>query len=48
MVVTYYANGSRVGKLDTKLMKDVAEEFLGGKKEGEVADHPINTIVYKK
>ena len=48
IVVTYYANGSRVGKLDTKEIKDVAKVFLGGKKEGEVADHPINTIVYKK
>ena len=47
MVVTYYADGSRVGKLDTKDRKGDAELFLGGKKAGEVADHPMNTIVYK-
>ena len=48
MVVTYYADGSRVGKLDTKDRKGDAEYFLGGKKEGEVANHPINSVVYKK
>ena len=47
MVVTYYADGSRVGKLDTKDRKGDAELFLGGKKAGEIADHPMNTIVYK-
>ena len=48
MVITYYADGSRVGKLDTKIRKVNAELFLGNKKEGEIADHPMNTIVYKK
>ena len=47
MVVTYYADGSRVGKLETKDRKGDAELFLGGKKAGEIADHPMNTIVYK-
>ncbi len=47
MVVTYYADGSRVGKLDTKDRKGDAELFLGGKKAGKIADHPMNTIVYK-
>ena len=47
MVVTYYADGSRVGKLDTKDRKGDAELFLGGRKAGEIADHPMNTIVYK-
>ena len=48
MVVTYYADGSRVGKLDTKDRKGDAELFLGNKKEGELADDPMNTIVYKR
>jgi len=48
MIVTYYADGSRVGKLDTKDRKGDAELFLGGKKEGEIADHPMNSIVYQK
>ena len=48
MVVTYYADGSRVGKLDTKDRKGDAELFLGNKKEGELANDPMNTIVYKK
>ena len=47
MVVTYYADGSRVGKLETKDRKGDAELFLGGKKAGEIADHPMNTIVYQ-
>lgn len=47
MVVTYYADGSRVGKLETKDRKGDAELFLGGKKAGKIADHPMNTIVYK-
>ena len=47
MIVTYYEDGSRVRKLDKKL-KEVAELYLGGKKEGEVANHPINKIVYKR
>ena len=48
MVVTYYADGSRVGKLDTKDRKGDAELFLGNKKEGELANDPMNTIVYKR
>lgn len=48
MIVTYYADGSRVGTLDTKDRMGDAELFLGGKKEGEIADHSMNTIVYQK
>jgi len=47
MVVTYYEDGARLRKLDNAL-KEVSDIFLGGKKEGEVADHPMNTIVYQK
>tara|TARA_B110000438_G_scaffold33302_1_gene32947 strand:- start:409 stop:1212 length:804 start_codon:yes stop_codon:yes gene_type:complete len=48
MVVTYYADGSRVGKLDTKDRKGDAELFLGDKKEGEIANDPMNTVVFQK
>jgi len=46
MVVTYYPDGTRVGKLDNEARLNDAKQFLGNKKEGEIADHPINTIVY--
>ena len=46
MVVTYYADGSRLRKLD-KLLQDVSNIYLGGKKEGELADHEMNKIVYQ-
>lgn len=48
MIITYYADGSRVGKLDTKDRKGDAELFLGNKKEGELANDLKNTIVYKR
>jgi len=47
MVVTYYEDGARLRKLDN-MLKEVSDIFLGGKKEGEVADHQMNTIVYQK
>ena len=34
--------------LDTKDRKGDAELFLGGKKAGEIADHPMNKIVYQR
>ena len=48
MVVTYYPDGTRVGKLDNESRLNDAKQFLGDKKEGEVADHQMNTIVYQK
>lgn len=48
MVVTYYPDGTKVRKLDNKSRLNDAKIFLGDKKEGEIADHPINSIVYKK
>ena len=47
MVVTYYPDGTRVGKLDNDARINDAKNFLGGKKEDEIADHHMNTIVYK-
>lgn len=48
MVVTYYPDGTRVGKLDNDARINDAKNFLGGKKEDEIADHPMNTIVYQQ
>ena len=47
MVVTYYPDGTRVRKLDNEARVHDAKVFLGGKKEGEIANNSINTIVYK-
>ena len=47
MVVTYYPDGTRVGKLDNEARVHDAKVFLEGKKEGEIANNSINTIVYK-
>ena len=47
MVVTYYPDGTRVGKLDNEARVHDAKVFLAGKKEGEIANNSINTIVYK-
>ena len=48
MVVTYFPDGSRVGKLDNESRINDAKHFLGDKKKGEIADHSMNSIVYKK
>ena len=47
MVVTYYEDGAKLRKLD-KMLDEVSDSFLGGKKEGEIADHSMNPIVYKR
>ena len=47
MVVTYFPDGTRVGKLDNEARVHDAKVFLEGKKEGEIANNSINTIVYK-
>ena len=47
MVVTYYEDGAKLRKLD-KMLDEVSDIYLGGRKEGEIADHPMNTIVYQK
>ena len=47
MVVTYYEDGAKLRKLD-KMLDEVSDIYLGGRKEGEVANHPMNTVVYQK
>ena len=47
MVVTYYKDGEVVRKLPKEL-NEVTDIYLGGKKEGEIANHPMNTVVYRK
>ena len=48
MVVTYFPDGTRVGKLDNESRLNDAKNFLGNKTTGEIADHSMNTIVYQK
>ena len=47
MVVTYYKDGEVVRKLPKEL-NEVTDIYLGGKKEGEIANHRMNTVVYRK
>ena len=46
MVVTYYPDGTRVDELSNPSRVADAEEFLGGRAEGELADSELNTIVF--
>ena len=46
MVVTYYPDGTRVDALSNPSRVADAEEFLGGRAEGELADSELNTIVF--
>ncbi|MDD9988255.1 MAG: phytanoyl-CoA dioxygenase family protein [Spirochaetaceae bacterium] len=46
MVVTYYPDGTRVDELSNPSRVADAEEFLGGRSEGELADSELNTIVF--
>ena len=48
MVVTYFPDGTRVGKLDNESRLNDAKNFLGDKTTGEIANHSMNTIVYQK
>lgn len=46
MVVTYYPDGTRVDELSNPSRVADAEEFLGGRSEGDLADSELNTIVF--
>ena len=48
MIVSYFADGIRVGKLYNKARINDAKYFLGGKNTGEIADSDLNKIVYTK
>ena len=48
MIVSYFADGTRVGELYNSARINDAKYFLGGKNPGEIADSDLNKIVYKK
>ena len=48
MVVTYYPDGTRVDELSNPSRVADAQEFLGGRSEGELADSELNTIVFSR
>ena len=48
MIVTFYPDGTRVAECSNPSRVNDAEHFLGGRKEGEIADSKMNTIVYTR
>ena len=48
MIVSFFADGTRVGELYNQARVNDAKYFLGGKVTGELADSDLNTVVYKK
>ena len=48
MIGTYFADGMRVMKPTNPSQEGDRVKFLGGKLPGEVADGPLNTLVYKR
>ena len=48
MIVSFFADGTRVGELYNPARVNDAKYFLGGKKTGELADSDLNSIVYNK
>ena len=48
MIITYFADGTRVGELYNSERINDAKFFLGGKRTGELADSDLNSIVYTK
>ena len=48
MIVSFFADGTRVGELYNQARVNDAKYFLGGKTTGELADSDLNTVVYQK
>jgi ectoine hydroxylase-related dioxygenase (phytanoyl-CoA dioxygenase family) len=48
MIGTYFADGMRVMAPTNPAQENDRVKFLGGKQPGELADSPLNTLVYKK
>ncbi|MGB0922157.1 MAG: phytanoyl-CoA dioxygenase family protein [Alphaproteobacteria bacterium] len=46
MVVTFYPDGTRVTEFKNGYQEYDAKTFLGGKKPGEMADSPLNPVVW--
>ena len=48
MIGTYFSDGMRVMKPANPSQENDRVKFLGGKQAGEIADSPLNTLVYRK
>jgi len=47
MIVTYYPDGTKVDQLSNPSRVNDAKHFLGDKQSGDLADSPMNTVVYQ-
>jgi len=47
MIVTYYPDGTTVDALSNPSRVNDAKHFLGGRREGELANSELNTVVYQ-
>ena len=48
MIVTYYPDGTTVDKLCNPSRSHDAQNFLGGRKEGDLADSEMNPVLYRR
>ena len=46
MTIIYYADGTRVGELDNPMRENDARQWLGARKTGELADGPLNPLLW--
>ena len=46
MTIIYYADGTRVGALDNPMRENDARQWLGSRRTGEVADGPLNPLLW--
>jgi len=46
MTVIYYADGTKVGELDNPMRENDARQWLGGRTTGELADGPLNPLLW--
>ena len=48
MIVTYYPDGTMVDKLCNPSRSHDAQNFLGGRKEGDLVDSEMNPVLYRR
>ena len=46
MTIIYYADGTRVGALDNPMRENDARQWLGSRRTGEMADGPLNPLLW--
>lgn len=46
MTIIYYADGTRVGALDNPMRENDARQWLGERRTGEMADGPLNPLLW--